>query len=99
MHDSEKCHVRYGIIFRKDGGMNMVCSTEYDKNITKYYRLSEIVDVIEKLDEKIRLIGKLYICGFSEQEIADRLNTSSKNVKRNIAKVKRELKKNQIKQS
>ncbi len=77
----------------------MICNkNEYYENITKYYRLSEIVNMIEELDENIRLIGKLYICGFSEQEIADRLNTPSPNIKRNIAKVKRELKKIQIKQ-
>ena len=77
----------------------MICNkNEYYENITKYYRLSEIVNMIEELDENIRLIGKLYICGFTEQEIADRLNRPSPNIKRNIAKVKRELKKIQIKQ-
>ena len=77
----------------------MICNkNEYYENITKYYRLSEIVNMIEELDENILLIGKLYICGFSEQEIADRLNTPYPNIKRNIAKVKRELKKIQIKQ-
>ncbi len=65
--------------------------------ITTYYNLTEVVNMVERLDEDIRQIGKFYICGFTEQEIAQLLNMSEKSVKRNISKIKKELKKIQIK--
>lgn len=64
--------------------------------ITRSYDFIEIVDVIKRLDGDMCLIGKLYICGFSEDEIAERLSISEKVVKKNILQIKKELKKNLV---
>lgn len=57
------------------------------KNQLKSYNISDVVAAVDAMDEEDRMIAKMYVCGFSENEIAKRLNLPAKVVKKDIKRV------------
>ena len=55
------------------------------------YQISEIVKAIETIKEQDKIVFKMHICGFSQNEIAERLSIPEPTVRKQIKLIRKEL--------